>query len=438
MENSKQNNCGGLLQNVCLQGAEIAKLEILREQGRATFAEVGLPSPKTEAWKYTRVREVAGADFVIEPTGDDGHCCCGNHDCECEHEHQHCSCGHHVLPFDAYEIHFCNGKLKEDCFHLPDGVEVMSLLDAAADGELFTHLNKSFELNSFPFAALNTAYLEQGVLLRITREFCPDKPIALINHTHAENKIFANMRNVILLENGAKATVVEYYHYSGAEKSAYFNNIVNEIFIGRNALLNHYKAQAEAFKAVHITLNAVAVKAGGKYESFCLQTGADLARQETHVVLKEEQAEAEVDAVYKMNGWATLDTTTDIEHLASYTRSNQLVKGIVGGQAKGVFQGKIHIAPMAEKTEGYQLHRALLLSDTAEIDVKPELEIFADDIKCSHGAACGELDKEQMFYLQSRGIAEDDARAILIQAFADEGINKIKYEKIREWIRSLI
>lgn len=437
MKNLKQNICDKLLQNVRLQGAEIAKLEILREQGRAAFAEIGLPSPKTEAWKYTRVREVADADFVIEPTAEE-HCCCGNHNCGCEHEHNHCSCGHTVLPFDTYEIHFCNGKLKEDGFHLPDGVEVMSLLDAAADGELFAHLNKSFEMNNFPFAALNTAYIEQGILLRVTRDFCPDKPIALINHTHAENKIFANMRNVIVLENGAKATVVEYYHYSGAEKSAYFNNIVNEIFIGRNALLNHYKVQAEAFKAVHITLNAVAVKAGGKYESFCLQTGADLARHETHVVLKEEQAETEVNAVYKMNGWATLDTTTDIEHLASYTHSNQLVKGIAGGQAKGVFQGKIHIAPMAEKTEGYQLHRALLLSDTAEIDVKPELEIFADDIKCSHGAACGELDKEQMFYLQSRGIAEDDARAILIQAFADEGINKIKDEKIREWIRSLL
>ena len=437
MENQKQNNCGGLLQNACLQGAEIAKLEILREQGRAAFAEIGLPSPKTEAWKYTRVREVAGSDFVIKPT-DDEHCGCGEHDCGCGEEHHHCSCGHAILPFDAYEIHFCNGKLKEDCFHLPDGVEVINLLDAAADGELFAHLNKSFEMSNFPFAALNTAYLEQGILLRVARDFCPDKPIALINHTHAENKIFANMRNVIVLENGAKATVVEYYHYSGAEKSEYFNNIVNEIFIGRNALLNHYKVQAEAFKAVHITLNAVAVKAGGKYESFCLQTGANLARQETHILLKEEQAEAEVDAVYKMNGWATLDTTTDIEHLASYTRSNQLVKGIVGGQAKGVFQGKIHIAPMAEKTEGYQLHRALLLSDTAEIDVKPELEIFADDIKCSHGAACGELDKEQMFYLQSRGISEEDARAILIQAFADEGINKIKDEQIREWIRSLL
>lgn len=437
MENQKQNNCGGLLQNAYLQGAEIAKLEIWREQGRTAFAEIGLPSPKTEAWKYTRVREVAGADFVIEPTTED-RCGGSEHDCGCGEEHHHCSCGHAILPFDAYEIHFCNGKLKEDCFHLPDGVEAMSLLDAAAEGELFAHLNKSFEMQNFPFAALNTAYLEQGVLLRVARDFCPDKPIALVNHTHAENKIFANTRNVIVLENGAKATLVEYYHYSGAEKSEYFNNIVNEIFIGRNALLNHYKVQAEAFKAVHITLNVVAVKAGGKYESFCLQTGANLARQETHVLLKEEQAEAEVDAVYKMNGWATLDTTTDIEHLASYTRSNQLVKGIVGGQAKGVFQGKIHIAPMAEKTEGYQLHRALLLSDTAEIDVKPELEIFADDIKCSHGAACGELDKEQMFYLQSRGIAEDDACAILIQAFADEGVNKIKDEKIREWVRSLL
>lgn len=437
MEKSGQNNCGGLLQNINLAGKNISKLEILREQGRSVFAETGLPTPKTEAWKYTRVRGLADADFIIEPMPE--HCGCHQHHCcDCGNEEHTCKCHDNVLPFDAYEICFCNGKLKEDCFNLPDGIEAVSLLDAAADGELFAYLNKSFEINNFPFAALNTAYLEQGAFVRIARDFCPDKPIAIINHTHTENKIFNNIRNIIVLENGAKATIAEYYNYSGAEKSEYFNNVVNEIFIGRNALLNHYKVQKESFKSAHITLNAVIVKSGGKYESFCLQTGADLARQETHVVLKEAQAEAEVNAVYKMNGWATVDTTTDIEHAAPYTNSTQLVKGIVGGQAKGVFQGKIHIAPMAEKTKGYQLHRALLLSDTAEVDVKPELEIFADDVACSHGAACGELDKEQMFYLQSRGISEEEARSILVQAFANEGINKIKDDNIREWVRSAL
>ena len=138
-----------------------------------------------------------------------------------------------------------------------------------------------------------------------------------------------------------------------------------------------------------------------------------------------------------MNGWATLDTTTDIEHLAANTFSRQLVKGVVGGDAKGVFQGKIHIAEGAVKTEGFQLHKALLLSDTAEVDVKPELEIFADDVKCSHGAASGELDEEQLFYMRSRGIGLQEARQILIDAYLDEVMTKVGSEKIREWIKLL-
>ena len=136
-----------------------------------------------------------------------------------------------------------------------------------------------------------------------------------------------------------------------------------------------------------------------------------------------------------MNGWATIDTTTDIEHLSPETYSNQLVKGIVGGDAKGVFQGKIHIAPDAVKTEGHQLHKALLLSDRAEIDCKPELEIYADDVKCSHGAASGELDAEQLFYMRSRGIDEDTAKQILIEAYLEDLFSQIDNEQIREWLR---
>ena len=168
-----------------------------------------------------------------------------------------------------------------------------------------------------------------------------------------------------------------------------------------------------------------------------MQKGANIARNETRVLLAEEQSRAEVNAAYRMNGWATLDTTTDVEHLSPCTYSEQLVKGVVGGDARGVFQGKINIAPDCVKTEGRQLHKALLLSDTAEIDVKPELEIFADDVKCSHGAASGELDENMLFYMQSRGIGREEARAILIAAYLDDVINKIADEDVRGWIRSL-
>ena len=145
-----------------------------------------------------------------------------------------------------------------------------------------------------------------------------------------------------------------------------------------------------------------------------------------------------VNAVYLMNGWATIDTTTDIEHLSPNTKSQQLVKGVVGGNAKGVFQGKIHIAPNAVKTEGRQLHKALLLSDDAEIDCKPELEIYADDVKCSHGAASGELDEEQLFYMRSRGIDEDEARQILVEAFLDDVLLKVDSEPVRNWLKSML
>ena len=179
----------------------------------------------------------------------------------------------------------------------------------------------------------------------------------------------------------------------------------------------------------------VRVRSGGFYDAFCLQRGANIGRNETKVLLKEEQASAEVNAAYVMHGWATLDTTTDIEHLAPETFSHQLVKGVVGGDAKGVFQGKIHIAKHAVKTEGTQLHKALLLTDTAEIDVKPELEIFADDVRCSHGAASGELDEETLFYMQSRGIGREEAKQILIDAYLDDVVNKVADAAVREWFR---
>lgn len=425
----------GLLQNIDLPGADIPWLEGMREKGRTEYERQGLPSAKTEAWKYTRPRDLQADDFVMEH-----HCLCREnghgHECGCGEE---CHCheaASDILPFPAYELHFHNGILQHSHLHLPRGVTVMPLMEAvwAAD-EIKSYLGKAVDLESYPLAALNTAYLNEGVFINIARDTVLDKPIALVYHTACgTDNLFYNLRNVISLENGASATIVEYHRYSGAEKSRYFANIVNEIFLGRETSLQHYKLQDEAYKAVHVALSAVKVRGGGKYQSFCLQRGANLARNETKVQLREENAHAQADAAYLMNGWATIDTTTNIEHLAPETYSDQLVKGVVGGDAKGVFQGKIHIAPGAVKTEGKQLHKAVLLTDTAEIDCKPELEIFADDVKCSHGAASGELDEEQLFYMRSRGIGEEEAKQILIDAYLEDVLGRIPDESIRAWL----
>lgn len=467
----------GLIQDIKLFGEYIPWFQALREKGLSAFTEQGMPTAKTEAWKYTKPRDLNADDFEMDASnfldelraeseeacgchhhechcgGCNGHhhdCGCGGHHhdcdcgkCDCEHDHEEHSChGHEELnlnyniPFDAYQIHFVNGKFIPIFPALPRGVEVITLMEAVLIDEAKPYLGKLLELDSHPFGALNTAYMEEGVYIRIDKGVKLDKPLMIINHTEAgERNLFYNLRNLIVLENGAEAELVEWHKYSGAPKSRYFANIVNEIFVGQGSRLNHYKLQDEAFKANHVSLTVAKLKSAAEYNNFCLQKGANIGRNEVKVLLTDTKSKTNVDAAYLMSGWATLDTTTEIEHLSPETYSDQLVKGVVNGDAKGVFQGKIHIARDAVKTEGRQLHKALLLSDTAEIDVKPELEIFADDVKCSHGAASGELDETQLFYMQSRGIGREEAKQMLIDAYLEDVIAKIRNTEIREWIK---
>ncbi|MBE6445073.1 MAG: Fe-S cluster assembly protein SufD [Alphaproteobacteria bacterium] len=408
----------GLLQNVTLLGMESPWLSSLRKAGKDTFLQNGVPTAKVEAWKYTKPRELNADDYVIK-----------QHFSACPKSAE--------IPFDCYRICFENGWFCPDESELPQGVEVIPLIEAAMfQPQTHKYFCGLVDLAKYPFAALNQAYLQEGVYIHIEKNVELKKPLVIINHTNSEQEnLLFNLHNIIVLETGAEATLVEYYIYDGDLKSRYFTNVVNEIYLSPNSRFYHNKVQDEAFKADHIALNLVSAKKDSLYKSFCLQKGANIGRNETFVKLKEEGATAEVNATYIMNGWATLDTTTDIEHLSPYTYSHQLIKGVVGGNAKGVFQGKIHIAKDAIKTEGNQLHKALLLSDDAEVDVKPELEIFADDVKCSHGAASGELDENQLFYMRSRGIGLEEAKQILIDAYLDEVTTKIDNEKISSWIK---
>ncbi len=407
-----------LLNDAFISETNSPVLKQLRQKGKKSFEFQGIPHAKTEKWKYTKTRELNLDDFVFAKEED-----CSNFSSE------------NVLNFSAYEIRFCNGRLIKSDFDLPKEIQAIRLAEIFQNEEYTKYLNK-FDMDKFPFAALNTAYIEHGVFIKVSKEYQAQKPLALVYHINADKKYFSNIRNIIVVEDEAKLDIVEYFYHTGDIKAQYFNNIVNEINVGKNTILGHYKVQNDAFKSFHIALSCIDVKSGGKYNGFCLQKGANLSRNETLVRLVEKDAQATVNSAYVINGWACVDTTTNIEHLCSDTTSNQLIKGVVGGNAKGVFQGKIHIAPEAIRTKGYQLHKALLLSDDAEVDVKPELEIFADDVKCSHGSTCGELDKEQMFYLQSRGISEENAKNILIGAFIEEPMSCIDNQNIKDWIKS--
>ena len=259
-------------------------------------------------------------------------------------------------------------------------------------------------------------------------------PIYLHYHQHAGVNRLCNIRNIVVIEKGAKATLIE--HFDSESNAQYLDNIVNEIYVGTGAILRHYKWQNEAQKAHHIALNSIQVRADGKYNSFVVHGECALARTESYVRLTQENASAEVNGVYRLMQNGVSDITTNIRHLAPHTDSDQLVKGVLDGKTKGIFQGQIHIAPDAQQTTGYQLHRALVLSDEAEVDCKPELEIFADDVKCSHGAASGDLDSEQLFYMQARGIPLQEARQILIEAYLNEVFEKAEDSAVAEWMKN--
>ena len=408
-----------LLQEVNLWGDDIPFLCGLREKGRASFMRQSLPHAKTEAWKYSYFDE----DELQNPLIDDEPIKCDGH---CHHEEN--------LPFKAIQIKYCNGKLHIGHSAAPQGLIIKSLIEAIFDNDLKPYLNKTFDTDDFPFAALNTACLEQGLFILAESKTVLSEPIYIHYHNHDDKNRLCNIRNVIVAEGRSKITVIE--HFDGEENAVYTQNTVNEIFIGPNAELQHFVWQNEAAKAHHIALNSVQIKSGGNYEAFYAGGKCKFARHESYIKLLNEGAQAKVNGVYRLqNKGQVSDITTNIRHLAPHTFSDQLVKGVASVAAKGVFQGQIHIAPDAEQCEGNQLHRALIVDDNAEIDCKPELEIFADDVKCSHGASCGDLDEEQIFYLQSRGISENEARKILIEAYLNEVFALNKNQEISNWIK---
>ncbi|MBQ7659930.1 MAG: Fe-S cluster assembly protein SufD [Alphaproteobacteria bacterium] len=378
--------------DIIVKETDIPSLGALRQKGKAAF--LSLPSLKDEAFKYTPVQNVL-TDEMFQPSS-----CC-NH-------FKECACEKNKLDFEAHCFFFCDGTLHEH-FHLTEGMEALPLSEALKNHEAAGHINK-FDATKHPFAALNLACLEQGLFLRI--EKTPSKPIMFFYQ--AKQQGLKNIYNVILLEKGVSAEIVEIFE---GQNEAYFTNVVNEIFVAKDASLKHYKLQNEGLSAAHIAFNRAEVKSNGCYESYVFQKGGKLSRHELEICLLQESASAFLNAAYKIKGDTLVDTTTNIAHLKPFTTSEQTIKGVIDENARGVFQGKICVAKNAVHTKGYQLHKALLLSDGASVDVKPELEIFADDVKCSHGATCGDLSKDELFYLRSRGICENKAREMLTNAF---------------------
>lgn len=408
-----------------LKSSSPAWLNALRVGGADEFRVTGLPGPKAEAWKYTRLNVLETAEFL--PVED-------------------------VQGFDAAKLPapllgesgtlgrlvFVNGVYQAELSTPVEGLAVESLETLVRDDpdHAETYLGGLKNEAESPLARLNDAYIHDGYAVYVRKNTRIETPVEILFYGSGgtENTVVYHPRNLIVVEDGAQATLLE-RHVGHAD---YFANSMTEIYVGDNARLHHYRHQDESRDATHIATTALRVGRDAYYDGYTLTTGAGLSRNELTAVLDGAGSDCHTNGAYLLDGAQHCDTTILMDHRQPHCRSNQNYKGVIDDSARGVFQGKIHVHRPAQKTDGYQLNNALLLSDRAEIDTKPELEIYADDVKCSHGATAGQLDEGPLFYLQSRGLSRDQARAMLIEAFVGESLEDIDDENVREAFREII
>ncbi len=400
-----------------LPGHGLPWLDALRAEARARIAD-GLPSTRIEAWKYTNLTPLAALDFAAPDT---------------------------TMPaalrpgaFDAVEgpcLVFVNGRLSphhSNLDALPDGVRLAGLAQALLDdpASIESRFGDTAPLNGDSMAAFNTAFAADGCLIEIAGEVAVDRPVRLrFVAAPGAGPLAYHPRVIVRLEAGSRLALIECHE--GPDGETTWSNPVTEIRIGENAALAHVKLQIEGDGAYHTALTKAALEGGGRYESLVLTLGARLSRNEIHVGLEGEGAECRLGGGYMMRGTQHVDNTTVIDHLVPDCVSREVYKGVLDDRAHGVFQGKIVVWKDAQKTNGHQLSRTLLLSPKAEIATKPELEIYADDVKCSHGATVGELEDDQLFYLRSRGLDLRTARALIVEGFMGELLDAITHEGTR-------
>ena len=393
-----------------------------REQASRRFAEVGFPNTRQEDWRFTNVTPIADARFALANGAFA----------------QAASLIAGVKVPGALTLAIVNGRFAaglSDLSAMPKGVRIAGLRDGARDGTdgLEQHLAKVFSVDTHPFAALNTAHLDDGVAIFVTSGAAIETPIHIVTVTGGDGKpVTAHPRVLVVAGANSQARIAQ--TFIGAADSVYFNNAVAEVVVGEGAIVEFYTDQRESLQAYHIANIQAHVAAKGVFASHAFSIGARIQRHDIGIGLKGEGADCTMNGVYLADGERLLDTHTSLDHAMPHCTSHEVYKGILAGKAKAVFNGRIIVRIDAQKTDAKQTNRALLLSDDATINSNPQLEIFADDVKCTHGAAVGQLDEEAMFYLQARGLTRAEARDMLLHAFAGEVLEGLKIPALREQI----
>jgi len=402
-----------------LAGHGVPWIDRWRLAGLDSYHALGLPTRRIESWKYTDLRLLQRRGFTLPSTDPVLDVVPAS-----------------VLSVDGFRIVLVNGRFRpelSDVDGLPQGVTVTSLGDVLArdPGALASHLGKLLELEDMPMAALNTAFATDGLYLSLDDGVRLERPVHLVSiGGGTDEPVMFHPRHLVVLGVGASATLAE--SHIGLGDCAYLSNEVLEAQVGLDASLEHYRLQRGGEETSHLAAARIVLHRNAVYHGFVLQTGGGLSRYEARLRFTDPDAEVRLAGAALAAGEAHLDNMTLVDHAAPRCYSRQLYKGAFGGRAKGIFQGKTIVREGAQRTDGYQMSRALLLSKEAEAKTKPELEIYADDVTCGHGTTVGDLDTEALFYLRARGIGEKDARRLLVEAFLSESIDEVSDTDMRE------
>ncbi|HTL82567.1 MAG TPA: Fe-S cluster assembly protein SufD [Bacteroidia bacterium] len=391
----------------------------LRREAADYFREKGFPTKKWEDYKYVNPESILrkGLSFrndkVRGVTEND--------------------LKEFTLVPNAATIILVNGKYVSHSKDLPKGVIIKDISDAiVSDDAAKKHYGKYALHSSDPFIALNTAMMNSGAFIHIDKNVKADRPVHIIHIANNEVSSFHQSRVLIVAEPGSEASVIESYESIGPVKT--FTNALTEVYVGANAKLDHYRLQNEGEAGQQVNTSNAHVCGDALYNTYTFTLGGNFIRNNLNIVFSGKNGEAHLYGLYPMKNAQIVDNHTVVDHAVPNCMSNELYKGVIDGKASATFNGKIYVRPDAQKTNAFQTNRNILLSDDATINTKPQLEIYADDVKCSHGTSTGKVDEDAMFYLRARGIGEASARALLIRAFAGEVVEKVKIEELKNFI----
>ncbi len=412
-----------------LAGAALPWLRELRRDAITTFAASGFPTQRDEDWKYTRTNAIEKRAFVTAPvTG-------APVDAQRLQQALH-------TEFAVHRLVFIDGRYRAEWSRLdalPAGVRVLSLAEAMradAPGLRETY-GKAVNTSRHRFAALNTAFAEEGAFIALEQGVVFEQPLQIVfAATAAHGGHVSHPRIVVSAAAGSQATLIE--RYVALDEAVYFTNAITGVVLGKNASVEHCRLQEESAKAFHISGVHVTQDKDSRYTSHAISLGGLLARNDIDVQLAAPGVECTLNGLYMAAGRQHMDTHTRVDHLQPHGASHEFYKGVLDGHARGVFNGKVVVHPDAQKTDARQSNQNLLLSDDAEADTKPELEIYADDVKCAHGATVGQLDADSVFYLRSRGMDERAARSLLTYAFASDIIARVQVPAIRAYLQEAV